>query len=194
MKTIKQTLIALSFTAGFILFSLVPAQSATIFNTYSSYTTAFPGIVVENFEDTVLQTGLSVNSTYGGNIALGAYNDRVGGGNTTTWTHSTGFTSWGAWFDLTPNGIGSSILITVVDTGEIIGELNSSNPVQFWGFTTGYDFSQVRLSGGSGPGVETYFNVDLAYTIAPVPEPSTILLLGIGLLGVAGIGRKRILK
>jgi hypothetical protein len=46
---------------------------------------------------------------------------------------------------------------------------------------------------GSGYSTDLDFN-DVGAKINPVPEPATMLLLGSGLITLAGYGRKKILK
>lgn len=173
---------------------LVPAfatQAApVIYNDYLAFQAAFgiPNITVENFEDNILQPGLTVATT-NGYIAGGLWNDVINGSQTTTWSQAGGFSAWGGFFNLAPNGAGTGISIWA--DGVKIGEIDRNATGQFWGFA--FDplttFSSVLLTEGTqASGIETYYSVDMSYV--RVPEPATMILFGLGLLGL-GIARRK---
>ncbi len=64
--------------------------------------------------------------------------------------------------------------------------------------------AQTAVSSGAWSGLGDVRVINLTYTngnnaqdqlvVAPVPEPATMILFGMGLIGIAGVGRKQLLK
>ncbi len=74
----------------------------------------------------------------------------------------------------------------------------SDNYLTFYLFITNpgcgnnwHDFEMEEWSGSNE--ARLFIDYDIQHS-APVPEPSTILLLGVGLIGLAGYGRKRLVE
>lgn len=151
------------------------------------------GVIGGDFGETVdLGLGLSyadVTKHFGGNdltgfteLAVTAYND-----NDDIW-------SAGVWIETQANGRveGSLTPVNGIDGGPPLSALVSLD-------LTGLDLSEVKgigvligatLSGGDNPSAGDAYHMSWS----PVPEPATMLLFGTGLIGIAGLGRKKILK
>ena len=102
------------------------------------------------------------------------------------WTDGYGLTTFEAY-----NGID---LLGSIDAGSLgtYGDWDGdTDEDRFFGVQYLGGITEIRLTTISGNGIE----VDhVQYGAAPVPEPATMLLLGTGLVGLAGVGRKKFFK
>lgn len=191
----------------------VPSDSAVInvFSSRSAWAAAAGSTVTEDFTDTTLVPGFSVNPAGGGSISGGRLNSSlavfglcVNGGVGCPTTTQFGFvpatTAFGADWDLTPGGAGSGIFFDVTLTGgthqTVTGFVNPTGGIftGFYGFVSDTAFTSISLgSGFTGNG--ELFDADNASfaraDVTLVPEPASLGLVGIGLAGVLLASRRR---
>lgn len=170
----------------------------------STATTVAPGVTAAYGNTTYIDPTLSgvlnttsavlgFNTTSGGSKFLGFSPIFDPAGNPfLTFTYSSPINAWGAYFTgLEPN-ISGLVHVTFNDgTSQdiIIPDGSIGGGVEFWGFvSSGTPISTITLMETNVSGSRDIWGIDdIVY--ARVPEPITLLLLGIGLIGVAGARR-----
>ncbi len=153
-------------------------NAATVYTSRSDWEAAVGAYLEEDFDDGVLDPGISVVSTCPGSIQAGSgvlgpdnvWWDRLVAprATTTTWTFATELGGFGAYWDsANPGGPGTSIRL--YRNGTFVGQIDRNTAGGFWGFTNG-PFDTILLTSGSTSGwCETYEMDNMVYaTCSPV--------------------------
>jgi len=94
-------------------------------------------------------------------------------------------------------GSGESFTYTLGDgtqgTFVASGYLTSGGALDFLGFTTNTAINSITISSTNGSDVAAYDNVTYGQALSPVPEPSSLAFFSTGVLGFAGVLRRRYL-
>lgn len=138
-----------------------------------------------------------------GNAAFGNTNPYSGLYYNTYWGAGTDLAMWNV-FDVSSALEGSLTLNVASDNGFMVfingvqvAKANAEGFTSIWEYTYSIDNSLLSVGDNlievlaEDHGGITYFDMQLSGETAPVPEPATMMLFGIGLLGLAGISRKK---
>jgi hypothetical protein len=163
---------------------------------YNTPFTAAPGV-------TVALTGPNFGSGFSGisNTTFGnlyGFNTTSGGSQwlgfaegTATFSFASPITAFGMWITGVQTVFTSSFTLTFNDgTAQSLNlPINVNGGTSYFGFTDTSSFSSLTITNLSN---DAWGIDDVSYsTASAVPEPSTLLMFGSGLVGLAGIARRR---
>jgi hypothetical protein len=185
-------------TAVFVVALALAAQpaSATITvyaNNKAGWEAAVGSFDIEYFDDAVLEPGVSVTSDVGYvDTTNKLWWDQLNGSDDTLWSFAKPLYGWGAqlWNPAGPGGPGSGVRL-YADGVLVPQEVPNNYSNQFFGFVSDVPFTQVLMTEGTDPSGwrETLHMDNMVY--AAVPEPATLLLVGIGISAVFVRRRRR---
>jgi hypothetical protein len=210
----RKLFLLVSIVAVFAL-STQAASASTVYTNYSAWVAATPGDhdafgAPQNLGDLAVTTTTGSFGPPQGVFPAGTnvWNDRVtvAGGEVTTFSDGDGdsaipYYAFGGFWDFSPAGWGQGLTLTLsngdvfsicgdVGTGCVGGALLVPDG-SFFGVVTS-NFSTLSITADGQPGVAETFDLSDLGMVHVTPEPSSFLLLGSGLAGLAGMIRRKL--
>jgi hypothetical protein len=205
----RKTLTIFSLVLSLFLASPVLATIVTYtdVNSWTSAIQAYGPRITEGFDDAILVAGLTITGTnvqypylstsaFAGRLVL---HDVVNESEPvpTTFSMVPPVMGFGALWDLAgPGGQGTNITVVLNFWGggstTLTDWLPSTLSGQWLGLISTDPISSFTFYEGTRPAVQETYEMELyKFTVARVPEPSLLLLLGAGFFGLAGLSWSR---
>jgi len=173
----------------------VSAVVISVFTDRTLWESAVGSFTTETFDDSLLNSGLNVYSQSGGGVRGGLFNDVVFEGGfvgDTIWSFSSPILAFGGNWDLGPNSAGTALEFGLHGPSDTFGvpgrpDIINTYTGEFWGILADTPFDTVQIF-SAGLGSEHYSLDNLVYSKTQIPEPNSLLLLILGLIGFVSFG------